>query len=216
MKNEYEEYRKNKTLAEQLKREIQAREKEKMIAQQQFNNLTTSLSNMANIQNVISDIYKVYEKLEKAQLDKVKAKSKIDELLRAYPSLKDFRNSHNLISDEKGLQERIDSLKNETEILRKRISAADDQIHKFQQQKEELEKKKMSQQRESYDIENRTKELEGLKKRKVELEESVRRVKDEITTLKMRIEGLEEKRVRKREVQFLLFIETNEKCKEIA
>jgi len=195
MKIEYEEYRKNKISAEQLKREIQGKEKEKIIAQQQFNNLTTSLSNLGNIQNVISDILKVYEKLDKSQMDKIKAKSKIDEILRAYPALKDFRGAHNLMGDEKGLQERNENLKAEVDMLKKRISSGDDQVQKLQQQKEELERKKMSQQRESFDVENKAKELETLRKRKVELEESLRRIKDEIITLRTRIEGLDERKV---------------------
>ena len=195
MKIEYEEYRKNKTTAEQLKRDMQLKEKERMLAQQQVNHLNTNITNITNFLTVITDITKVYEKLEKAAGDRVRFRTKIDDLLKNYPGLREFRGSAGF-EDDKELQERVENLKSDINKLRKAIDNTDDQIQKLQLQKDEVEKRRMTQQKDVYDVENKIKELEGVKKRKVELEESIKRLKEEIDILRDRIEGLEEKRVR--------------------
>lgn len=195
MKNEYEEYRKNQIAIDQLKKEIHAKEKERNIAQQQFNNLKISLTNFENIEAVISEIMKAQEKLEKAQEERRKIKSKIDDISRSYPNIKDYRGQQSGGFDERVLLDKMESIKTTITTLRKKIASTDDQIQTFQTQKEEIEKKRSSQQKDSFDIGNKVQELDSYKKRKTELDESINRLTEEIEILKTRIEGLEDKRV---------------------
>jgi chromosome segregation ATPase len=197
MKNEYEDYRKDKAAIDQLKKEIHAKEKERNIAQQQFNNLKISLTNFENIEAVISDIMKAKEKLEKAQEERRKIKSKIDDVLRSYPNIKDYRGQQSSGFDEKVLTDKMESIKTTITALRKKIASTDDQIQTFQTQKEEIERKRGAQQKDSFDIGNKVQELDSLKKRKTELDETVNKLTEETEILRTRIEGLEEKRVRK-------------------
>lgn len=196
MKTEYEDFIKNKDTVAQLKQEIEAKEKERSIFQQQYNNLKIKLSNIGNINDIIVDIYKVYEKIDKGNDEKRKVKSRIDDIYRVYPVLRDYRAAHMENTDSKIIQEKMDIVKSEIDREKKRIVDTENQLQTLQNKKALIDQKKVSNQRESIEFENKSKELEDVKKKKVELEDSITKGKEEADILKNRIEGLEEKRVK--------------------
>ena len=196
MKNEYEEFRKNQTLVSQLRRDIKMKEKERNISMQQVNNLKTTITNIENIQAIIADILKLFEKVNRNKEEVKRVRSKLSDLVKNCPELKNANVSNINHQDEKELSESINNIQLEIESMRRKTNEADNQILRLQQQKEDFEKRKTSQQKESYDLESKTKELESLKNRSVELEETAKQLREEVIILRDRTEGLDEKRVK--------------------
>lgn len=195
MKNEYEEFRKNKQIIAQLEKDIQNKEKEKTISQQQFNTLKANVDNLTSIEELIAQIRGISEKLDKLNAEKEELTSKINNMKRLYPALQDPKNIKTVVYDEKKLEDRINIIKKEVAAAQDKLNDLDSQIAAQELQKEELDNIRDVSKKDFDELDRKTKELEELKAKKNEHEFILKKSREEIERLTETNDELEEKRV---------------------
>lgn len=195
MKNEYEEFRKNKQVIAQLEKDIQNKEKEKTISQQQFNTLKANVDNLTSIEELIAQIKGISEKLDKLNTEKEELTGKINNMKRLYPALQDPKNLKTVVYDEKKLEDRISSIKKEVAAAQDKLNDLDGQITAQELQKEELDNIRDVSKKDFEDLDRKTRELEELKAKKNEHESILKKSREEIERLTEANDELEEKRV---------------------
>jgi len=195
LKNEYEEFRKNKQIIAQLEKDIQNKEKEKTISQQQFNTLKANVDNLTSIEELIAQIRGISEKLDKLNAEKEELTSKINNMKRLYPALQDPKNIKTVVYDEKKLEDRINIIKKEVAAAQDKLNDLDSQIAAQELQKEELDNIRDVSKKDFDELDRKTKELEELKAKKNEHEFILKKSREEIERLTETNDELEEKRV---------------------
>ena len=176
----------------QIEREITTKEKEKIIFLQQLNNLKTTLDNYSNIFNIFEQIKSKSERINKIKFEIQEKREKIMAIEKQYPSIKknDLMPSQRLM-DDKQIKETLDNNIAEYMKLDKQNELIQKELNDLENKKIQIEQKQRMKEEENRKLASKREEFNILKKKKIETDAEIPKIKNELELIGFRLQELE-------------------------